>query len=145
LLNYDTARAIVEEAHRAFSAGDIEAVLRTYTDDFYFKRNAEDFVGPPLILRGKDVMREFLQDLVAKAECMSVVESFAYEAGIGKANASYYLKGRVTGENHASNLRQIVTFRNMQIATMEIYHDRARLNAFFRLIEVPKSPVTKAR
>lgn len=135
VLNYDTAKAIAEEAHRAFSAGDIEAVLATYTDDFYFKRNAEDFIGPPLILEGKDAMRSFLTDIMQKAECMSIIDTFTFHSGIGRARTLYYLKDRQTGASYTSNSRQLMTFRKMQIATMEIYHDRARLNAFFRLVD----------
>jgi ketosteroid isomerase-like protein len=135
MLNYKTARAVVEEAHRAFSAGDIGAVLETYTDDFYFKRNAEDFIGPPLLIEGKDAMRSFLTAIMQKAECMSIIDTFTFHSGIGRARALYYLKDRQTGASYTSNLRQLMTFRKMQIASMEVYHDRARLNAFFRLIE----------
>lgn len=140
LLNCETARAIAEEAHRAFSAGDVEAVLETYTDDFYFKRNAEDFIGAPLIIEGKDAMRSFLKNIMQKAECMSFIDSFTFHSGIGRARALYYLKDRQLGTSYTANLRQIITFRNMQIATMDVYHDRARLNAFFRLIERQTSP-----
>lgn len=135
MLDYETARAIAEEAHRAFSAGDVEAVLETYTDDFYFKRNAEDFIGPPLIIDGKDAMRSFLKGILQKAECMSIIDTFTFHSGIGRARALYYLKDRQTGVSYTSNLRQLMTFRRMQIATMEVYHDRARLNAFFRFID----------
>ena len=65
---------------------------------------------------------------------MSIIDSFTFPSGVGRTRALYYLKDRQTGASYTSNLHQLMTFQKMQIATMEVYHDRARLNAFFRLI-----------
>lgn len=81
---------------------------------------------------------------MVKVESMSVVDSFQFHSGIGQAKASYYLKDRETGDTHTSRLRQIMTFRNMQIARMEVYHDRASLNAFLRMVEAPKSSIARS-
>ena len=89
MLNYETARTIAEESHRAFSVGDVEAVLETYTDDFYFKRNAEDFVGTPLIIKGKDAMRSFLKEIIQKrSACPSSTASHFLPALAGRERST---------------------------------------------------------
>ncbi|WP_414462817.1 hypothetical protein RLW55_14750 [Hyphomicrobium sp. B1] len=134
-LNFATAKAIIDEAHRAWSAGDIEGVLRTYADDLWFQRNAVDSTSPPLVIQGKDAMGVFLRDINAKATGMAVVEAFQFHAGIGRSRVSYFLKDRETGQSHSGTYRQIVMFRGMQISRLEQFHDAARLTAFFRLID----------
>jgi ketosteroid isomerase-like protein len=136
-LNFDTAKAITDEAHRAWSAGDLDAVLRTYSDDLWFQRNAVDASSDPLIIRGKVAMGIFLRDIFSKATGMAVVENFQFHAGIGKSRVSYFLKDRETGESFSGTYRQILMFRHGQICRMEQFHDSARLTAFFKLIDVP--------
>jgi ketosteroid isomerase-like protein len=144
-LNYDTAKAVVEEAHRAWSAGDIDAVLRTYTDDIWFQRNSSDLEVPPYVIRGREAMGVFLRDVVQMAEGMAVLESFQFHSGIARSRVSYFLKDRKTGQSLTATYRQIAVFRNMQISRIEQFHDAARLSAFFRLIEVPTSPARDDR
>jgi ketosteroid isomerase-like protein len=136
-LNFNTAKAITDEAHRAWSAGDLDAVLRTYTDDFWYQRNAVDASSAPLVIRGKAAMGIFLRDIFSKATGMAVVEHFQFHAGIGKSRVSYFLKDRQTGEGFSGTYRQILMFRRGQICRMEQFHDAARLTAFFKLIDVP--------
>jgi len=136
-LNYDTAKAVIEEAHRAWSAGDIDAVLRTYTEDIWFQRNSSDFEIPPDVIRGREAMGAFLRDVAEKAEGMAVLESFQFHSGIARSRVSYFLKDRSTGQTLTATYRQIVMFRDMQISRMEQFHDAARLSAFFRLIGAP--------
>ncbi|MBS0252568.1 MAG: hypothetical protein JSR78_16050 [Proteobacteria bacterium] len=137
LLNSLTAKAIVDEAHRAWGAGDIEGVLRTYADDIWFQRNAVDASSAPLVIVGRAAMGVFLRDVLSKATGMAVVDDFQFHAGIGRSRVSYFLKDRKTGQGLSGTYRQIVIFRDMQISRMEQFHDAARLTAFFKLIEVP--------
>ncbi len=134
-LNFDTAKAIVEEVHRAWSAGDIDAVLRTYSDNIWFQRNAIDADSPPLVICGREAMGSFLRAIDAKATGMAVLKNFEFHAGIGRTRVSYFLEDRVTGQSFSGTYRQIVMFRQMQISRMEQFHDAARLTAFFRLIK----------
>lgn len=138
-LNYDTAKAIIEEVHRAWNAGDIDAVLRMYTEDIWFQRNSRDFETPPSVINGRNAMGTFLQGLREKVEGMAVLESFQFHSGIARSRVSYFLKDRKTGESLTATYRQIAMFRDMQISRMEHFHDAAQLSAFFRLIEVPTS------
>lgn len=136
-LNYETAKAVVDEAHRAWSAGDIDAVLRTYADDIWFQRNAEQASAPPLVIHGKSEMETFLRGIASKVSGMAVLESFQFHSGIGRSRVSYFLTDRETGQTLSATYRQIIMFRGLQISRMEQFHDAARLSAFFRLIEVP--------
>lgn len=136
-VNFDTAKAILEDVHRAWSAGDIDATLRTFTDDIWFQRNAPDSESAPLIILGREMMEVFLRTINAKTTGMAVLKSFQFHAGIGRASVSYFLKDRDTGQTLSGTHRQIVMFRQMQISRMEQFHDAARLAAFFRLINAP--------
>jgi ketosteroid isomerase-like protein len=136
-LNCDTAKAIIEEVHRAWSAGDIDAVLRMYTHDIWFQRNSRDAETPPLVIHGREAMGVFLRAVLEKTEGMAVLESFQFHSGIARARVSYFLKDRKTGQSLTATYRQIAMFRDMQISRMEQFHDAARLSAFFRLIEAP--------
>ncbi len=135
VLNYDTAKAIVEEAHRAWSAGDIDAVLRTYAHDIWFQRNAADSSSAPLVIQGRPAMETFLKSVASKAPGMATIESFQFHSGIGRSRVSYFLQDRETGQSLSGTYRQIVMFRGMLISRLEQFHDAARLAAFFRLIE----------
>jgi ketosteroid isomerase-like protein len=136
-LNYDTAKAVIDEAHRAWSAGDIDAVLRTYADDIWFQRNSVDYSTPPMIIRGRDAMGTFLRSVASKAKGMAVLESFQFHSGIARTRVSYFLQDLETDQSLSATYRQIVMFRGMQISRMEQFHDAARLDAFFRLIQAP--------
>lgn len=134
-LNFVTAKAIIDHTHRSWSAGDVDGVLRNYTDDIWYQRNAVDFASPPFIVQGKAAMGVFLRAITEKAECMAVLESFQFHAGIARSRSSYFLRDRETSQTHASTYRQITMFRGMEISRMEQFHDAARLTAFYRLIE----------
>jgi ketosteroid isomerase-like protein len=136
-LNYDTAKAIVEETHRAWNAGDISAFLRTHTDDLCFQRNSAEESDPPLIIHGKAAMEAYLRAIDAKVTGIAVIDNFQFHSGVARSRVSYFLTDRETGQTLTANFRQIVTFRGMQIARTEHFHDAARLAAFFRLIKVP--------
>jgi ketosteroid isomerase-like protein len=136
LLNADTARAIVDEAHRAWSHGDLEGVLRTYTEDIWYQRNAPDEQTAPFIVVGREGMRAFLTPILEKASGMAVVETFEFHLGIGRSRVSYFMKDRNSGHTLTASYRQIVMFRGSQISRMEQFHDTARLNAFMALVNV---------
>jgi ketosteroid isomerase-like protein len=135
MLNYDTAKAIVDEAHRAWSAGNLNAVLRCYTEDIFYQRNATDSSEPPLVICGRDGMATYLGAITATAKGMAVVESFQFHSGIARTRVAYFLEALDSGHVHAGTYRQILTFRGMQISRMEQFHDAARLAAFLRLVD----------
>jgi ketosteroid isomerase-like protein len=134
LLNYDTAKAIVEETHRAWSEGDIDAVLRIYAEDIFYKRNAGDRSTPPLVIQGREAMGVYLREIQEKASGMAVVKNFQFRSGIGRARVTYFLEDRASGQTHTATYRQTVAYRGLHISRIEQFHDSARLSAFFRLI-----------
>ncbi|MFT3730916.1 MAG: hypothetical protein QM780_05730 [Hyphomicrobium sp.] len=138
-LNYETAKAVLNEAHRAWSVGDIEGVLRTYAEDILFQRNSVEG-EQPLAIRGRDAMRAYLIPIAEKASGVAVLESFEFHAGIARSRVRYFLQDRETGETMSGTYRQVVVFRKTLISRMEQYHDAARLAAFFRLIDAPDVP-----
>jgi ketosteroid isomerase-like protein len=138
-LNEDTARAIVEEAHRAWSHGDLEGVLSTYTEDIWFQRNSPDHQTAPFIVIGREGMRALLTPILDKAVAMAVVETFEFHSGIARSRVSYFMQDRKAGHTLTASYRQIVMFRGSQISRMEQFHDTARLNAFMALVSHPET------
>lgn len=135
-LNVEAAREIVDSAHNAWSRGDIEALLAYYIDDVTYWCNAGSLDGIPYILQGKQSYRTFLRSIVSVAESATATEHFTFEDGIARAKVEAYIRHRRTGHVLSGTYRQVFTFRGRKIATLEEYHDAAKMAAFWRMVTV---------
>jgi hypothetical protein len=97
MLDEHRARLILNAAHAAWSNGDIEGVLNQYVDDLMYWSNTGAPDGGPLIIVGKDGLREMLNSIVAVAESVSVAEYFRFIDGVGRANIECYIRHKTTG------------------------------------------------
>jgi ketosteroid isomerase-like protein len=132
-LDEHRARMIVHAAHAAWCRADIEGVLAQYTDNLtYWINSAPD--GGPLMLEGKDALRSMLNSVVEVAESVSVPEYFRFNDGKGRATIEAYIRHKTTGHTLVGSYRQVVTFRGDRIASVEEYHDAARMIAFWKMI-----------
>jgi ketosteroid isomerase-like protein len=128
------ARLILNAAHAAWSNGDIEGVLNQYTDDLTYWSNTGAPDGGPLVIEGKDGLREMLNSIVAVAESVSVAEYFRFIDGTGRANIECYIRHKTTGHTMVGSYRQVVTYRGDRISRTDEFHDAARMAAFWRMI-----------
>lgn len=133
-LDAKSARDVVDGTHAAWTEGDIERLLSSYTDDLFYWCNAGSIEGTPHIIEGKADFRTFLYSIHAVAESGSVVDYFQFEDGIGRAKVDCYILHRRTGLLLSGSFRQVVTFRGRKIARLEDYHDAAKMAAFWRLV-----------
>ena len=64
----------------------------------------------------------------------AVVEYFRFSDGVGRALIGAVIRHKDTGHKLAGTFRQVVYYRNNQIAQLEEFHDAARMAAFWRLV-----------
>lgn len=133
-LNEDTARALVEAAHAAWNAGDLEGVLQKYVDDLIYVSNVEGANGQPLVIHGKEAMRSYLCSFQDAVESKTAIESFYFENGIARIRLSAFVRHKRSGHVLTGSFRQIMQFRGFQISKLDDLHDAAKMNAFWRLV-----------
>ena len=133
-LDEQRARIILDLAHAAWSRGDIEGVLDHYVDDLTYCCNTGGPDGGPLLITGKDGLREMLQPIADTAESVSVSEYFRYQDGVGRATIECYIRHKTTRHLMVGSFRQVVTYRGDKIERMEEFHDGAKMVAFWRMI-----------
>ena len=134
-LNYETARAIVESAHAAWNAGNLDGVLSNYVDDLVYTCNTGGPAGEPVTLYGKTAMRERFAPVLVTVESKTSVDGFSFEGGIARIRLSSCVRHKATGHVLAGSFRQVMHFRGFKICKLEDYHDAARMAAFWRLVQ----------
>lgn len=142
ILNENTAKAVLDAAHAAWSSADIERLLGWYAEDLTYICNTGGPNGEPLTILGREGMRAFLAPVIGVAESMSVVDSFHYADGVGRARVSTFIRHKKTGHTLSGSYRQLVTFGGDRICRLEEFHDAAKMAAFWRLVtnEVSEIP-----
>ena len=133
-LNYDTAKAIVDSAHAAWNAGDIEGVLAKYVDDLVYMPNfAPD--GDPKPIYGKEHFRQRFTPVLAIVESKTSIDSFHFQDGLARVHLSVFVRTRTTNHVLTGSYRQKFHFRGFRICKLEDFHDAAKMAAFWRLVD----------
>jgi ketosteroid isomerase-like protein len=133
-LDEHRARMVLDRAHAAWSQGDVESVLGNYVDDLIYFCNTGGVDGGPLLIEGKQALREMLQSIADVAESVSVAEYFRFADGVGRAKIECYIRHRKTCHMLVGSYRQLVTYRGDKIARMEEFHDGAKMIAFWQMV-----------
>lgn len=128
------ARAVLEEAHLAWSAGDLDGTLACYVDDLRYVCNTGGFDGSPMCISGKNQFRDFLAPVMEAVDSHSTVSQFKLQQDSARAFIDCTLRHRSTGLQLVGNYTQIVTFASGKIMLMEELHDVARIAAFWSLV-----------
>ena len=142
------AKNVLEQAHQAWSEGDLDSTLACYCDDLRYVCNTGGFDGSPLCIAGKNQFRDFLLPVIETVDSLSTVSHFRLEGQVARAFIDCTLSHRNTGLQLVGNYTQIVTFERGKILRMDELHDVARMAAFWRLVlseeEEPASSIFKA-
>ena len=125
---------ILNRTHAAWSRGDVEGVLACYVDDLTYFCNTGAPDGGPLLIGGKQALREMLQSIVGVADSVSVPEYFRIADGTGRATIDCYIRHRTTGHTLVGSYRQLITYRGDRIERLEEFHDAAKMMAFWQMI-----------
>lgn len=129
----DQAKDILEDAHTLWAKGDLEGVLAHYVDDCIYRSSTGGLEGVPLRVEGKAAYRAYLRPIMDANETVSSVIDFSYSTGLARARIAIFIRHRETGHKITTTYRQIVTFRENQISSIDEYHDVARLSTFWRM------------
>ena len=133
-LNEETARAIFEAFHAAWSKGDIDGMLSWCHDDVTHFLNTGAPDGGPLRLFGKAELRSFLLPIASICESATVPISFVFGDSIGRAQIEAYVQHRKTRHVLSGTYRQLVFFDGFRISALEEFHDAAKMKAFWDMV-----------
>ena len=125
---------ILNGTHAAWSRADVEGVLAHYVNDLTYCCNTGAPAGGPLLISGKQALREMLQSIAGVADSVSVPEYFRFAEGTGRATIECYIRHRTTGHALVGSYRQLITYRGDRIERLEEFHDAAKMMAFWQMI-----------
>lgn len=128
------AETILDEAHLAWTLGDVEGTLACYCDDLTYICNTGGLDGAPLTICGKAQFRDFLLPVMEMLDSSSAVSQFELDDQIGRAFIDCNLRHRKTGLALVGTYSQIVTYKRGKLSRMEEIHDVSRMDAFWRLV-----------
>lgn len=131
---YAKAVQLLEAAHAAWAAADMDALLRYFTDDLEYQINAGTEDGRPLHLIGKAEFDDFWRPLMTQMTTRTSPGRLVLSDNVGRVQVDVWLKHRLTGFVLTGSYRQILTFRGELICRIEEYHDAAKLNAFWSVV-----------
>ena len=137
-----TALSIVEAAHSAWNAGDIEGTLDRYVDDLVFITNTGPD-GGQMIIRGKSNLREYINVIMQVVEAKTFIESLHFDGEVARIRFNTYVRHRTTGHEMTGTYRELCTFRGSEISQIEDFHDAPRMAAFWRLIGMAETEAVR--
>ncbi len=144
--SYD--EAVLQQAHLAWSKGDLDGTLACYSDNLRYVCNTGGFDGSPMCIAGKNQFRDFLAPVMETVDSHSTVSQFKLQDDSARAFIDCTLIHRNTGLQLVGTYTQIVTFERGKILQMDEFHDVARMAAFWRLVlseeQEPASTIFKA-
>lgn len=133
-LTWREAETILDEAHLAWTDGDVEGTLACYCDDLTYVCNTGGIDGAPLTICGKAQFRDFLLPVMETLDSSSFVSQFEFDDQIGCALIDCHLRHRKTELTLVGTYSQIVTFKGGKLSRLEEVHDVSRMAAFWRLV-----------
>ena len=85
---------------------------------------------------GREAFRNFLARVLSVTESATVVEAFQFDGTLARANVACFVKHNSTGMVLSGYYRQVFRFRGRFISHLDEFHDAARLQAFWRMVEL---------
>lgn len=121
-----------------YRARDIIGCLRHFTDDIVFAV----YLDPGLVTYagitiGRRALQRRLEDIDAQIEVTDFRVASAQQTATDlHGSVAFRFVHRRTGQDIAGSFRVIATLRDGKFCRFEAHHDRARFEAFFRLIRL---------
>jgi ketosteroid isomerase-like protein len=128
--------ALMHEFAEAYAARDLDRALAFFSDDVIYALHVDRDVIPFAgVTIGKAQFRIRLE-MIASLFDMPVyrLEHAAVHGDDLHANIAYLFRHIASGEEIEGSMRVVVWVRGGLFARVNEYHDRARVEAFFRLI-----------
>ncbi|MDQ8700439.1 hypothetical protein [Hyphomicrobium sp. LHD-15] len=133
MLTDEEAHALIANAHREWSNGNLDGMLDQFADSIEFWCNAGNLDGGPIEFKGKGAFRQSLEAVLRTTRSQSQLISFRFDGKLAHARASIQMQSLTSGATLEASYRQIISYGRTRISRIEEYHDAARLNAFWKL------------
>jgi ketosteroid isomerase-like protein len=130
------AVAIVRGMHEAYARRDLGDVLTYLADDIVFALHIDRDLAPfggvsigkaAVVRRCSMILQQF--DMLDYS-----VVSLSIEGDEARALISFHYRHQASGEDIEGHMRHVMWLRDGSIARLNEYHDRARVEAFLRLV-----------
>lgn len=126
----------------AYARRDVDACAELVTDDvvfgIYIDRELAPFGGVTI---GKRIMQRRWQMVADAFDVLHYeVTGATVEEDKLRGLVAYHFRHKATGEDISGTMRHMVHLRGEQMARIDETHDRARVEAFFRLIQSMTPP-----
>jgi ketosteroid isomerase-like protein len=128
--------ALMHEFAEAYAVRDLDRALACFSDDVIYALHVDRDVVPFAgVTIGKAQFRNRLE-MIASLFDMPLyrLEHAALNGDELHASIAYRFRHIVSGEEIEGNMRAVIWVRGGLFARVNEYHDRARVEAFFRLI-----------
>lgn len=135
---------VLGHAHRAWSAGDIDALVSHFTADLEYEINAGTADGNPVQLRGREAFANFWRPRMEQISTRTTPGTLSMKGDVGRVQVGVWLRHLRTGFVLMGSYRQILSFRGGLICRIEEYHDAAKLNAFWAMIQVELAKIDQS-
>jgi ketosteroid isomerase-like protein len=136
----EATRRLLLDCLEAWANRDLEGTLSFFTEDIVHILNIDGAAVPcAASVEGKPALREKLLLLLDTFD-VDALTNDTYRVEGGRASGSYkftYIH-RASGERLSGSFRFVIEQRDGLIFRMEEYHDAAYVEAFVRLVAMPK-------
>lgn len=141
LTQEERTRQLYLDCFAAWTSRDLEGALSYLTEDVIHVLNVDGAAVPfAASVEGKPALREKLQLLLDTFEFGAIVnDSLRVEGLRGSGNYKFIYIHFASGERLTGRFRFVMERRGDQFCRIEEYHDAAYLEAFVRLIAMPRN------
>ncbi|MGE3064168.1 MAG: nuclear transport factor 2 family protein [Hyphomicrobiaceae bacterium] len=127
---------ILLAGYAAWAAGDLDAMLTTFSEDVLFivhlPRDVVPFAGEH---RGKATLRAILRQILETFEIVYYsAAQIAPESDRRHSQVDFLYRHRATGLEYEGSTRHIWRVERHQIVYFEEYHDTERMRSYFNLL-----------
>ncbi len=134
-------RAAVEAFNRAWIKGDVDAALTVVGDDCVYALYISDELLPH---GGETVGKERIGAVLRQVRVdftyiLFRPHNFVVDGDMCRFNVEFMYRHNASGETLSGTFRMLMRVRDGLIVRADEYHDRARVEAFLRLVSKPPS------
>ena len=129
-------RLIIEAVYASWSAQDLAAVAGCLHHDAVYKLHLPPGAWPIAgIVRGKATIIKSLDEILRDFEVLEYRPLKITNAdGTWKSRAKIHYGHRATGLSYEATIRNVWQIEGDKIRKFEVFHDAARLRAFFEMV-----------
>ena len=128
--------AIAEDFCSAYSRRDLELAGTFLADDVIFAMHVDRTLMPFAgVTIGKAIMQRRWNAIVEQFDMpFYQLQHVVAKGNVVRSTVAYIFRHKATGEDLEGHMRHVIELRRGLIARVNEYHDRSRVEAYFRLL-----------